>query len=789
MGMKLNPLTGNFDLVSIGKGRGATLTVAASDATALEKAQADYICDGTADEAEINTAITAANAANGGTVHLTSGEFIINTSILPLPNANIVGEGYGTHLNMTRTDLSRAVISINPNSTQGGSAALDTIIDYNIIIRDLRIEGAGKTLYGTLPNQRGIFGYCAKGITIQNCYVSDTSSSGIALQQCPEYKISHCTVHDVGYNCIGNGEQLAKDCIVTDNLLYNSGVGFCGIEVNGSDKIIVANNVIYGCSYGVRCFSGSEGVIGRDIVISSNYIYNCGLRGIYILNTYEVNVFNNNVKHITGGITSVTVTDGGSGYSNNPTISIATGAGSGADLTANLTGGVITSVTVNSGGSGYVLADLIVTGATGQGAILKPTITAGAIASVEVINGGASYTSPVITVSPGVGGGFEAVATVVAGEITAITVTNSGYGYPASASVVVTITDGTGTGATATAVSATSGYGGIDLENATRCTINGNEIAFCASNGIYLQRSTWNAINSNTIHDNRLIDTSSDGIKLADKNSIASSYNSFVGNKCYDTAWYGASRQRYGINLIGAADYNNIIANDLQGNQTGAFGNTSTGTANTIRFNNGSTTNTDYNAHSILYATTDDTPAVLTVGEQTIVGRITDGNITALTVAQLQTLLLSAALPENVSITLDTALSADGKYSGITEAGTAGAALAFGDIVYLAAADSRWELAKADVAATSSGKIGICVLAAASDGDATTILLHGKVRADTAFPALTIGAPAYISAATAGDITATAPSGTTDFVVRSIGYGNTADELYFKPDNFYLELV
>ena len=65
---------------------------------------------------------------------------------------------------------------------------------------------------------------------------------------------------------------------------------------------------------------------------------------------------------------------------------------------------------------------------------------------------------------------------------------------------------------------------------------------------------------------------------------------------------------------------------------------------------------------------------------------------------------------------MDTALSADGKYCGIVEAGVAGTTLAFGDIVYLAVADSRWELTDASAQATAFGKIGICVLAAAGDG-------------------------------------------------------------------------
>ena len=148
----------------------------------------------------------------------------------------------------------------------------------------------------------------------------------------------------------------------------------------------------------------------------------------------------------------------------------------------------------------------------------------------------------------------------------------------------------------------------------------------------------------------------------------------------------------------------------------------------------------------------------------------------------------NATLSENTNIVLDTVLSADGKYCGIVETGTAGAVLAFGELVYFAVADSKWELAKADVAATSFGKLGIVVVGG-NENDTVTILLFGNVRADAKFPALTVGAPVFISAANAGLITSTAPTGTTDFVVRIIGDGNTANELFFNPDNTYLELA
>jgi hypothetical protein len=47
----------------------------------------------------------------------------------------------------------------------------------------------------------------------------------------------------------------------------------------------------------------------------------------------------------------------------------------------------------------------------------------------------------------------------------------------------------------------------------------------------------------------------------------------------------------------------------------------------------------DYDANTILAATADNTPAALTVTEQTLVGRITAGNIAALSATQVRTLL------------------------------------------------------------------------------------------------------------------------------------------------------
>jgi hypothetical protein len=144
-------------------------------------------------------------------------------------------------------------------------------------------------------------------------------------------------------------------------------------------------------------------------------------------------------------------------------------------------------------------------------------------------------------------------------------------------------------------------------------------------------------------------------------------------------------------------------------------------------------------------------------------------------------------LGENTAIALDPAGSADGKYTGITVTGTAGYAQTYGDLVYLDPTDSRWEKTDANSAAAADGdargNVGFVVVAGAADGNACTILLQGIIRADAAFPALTVNNPVYISE-TAGAVTQTKPT-TTDAVIRCIGFALTADEINFNPSSDY----
>ena len=54
-----------------------------------------------------------------------------------------------------------------------------------------------------------------------------------------------------------------------------------------------------------------------------------------------------------GGVTAITVTDGGSGYAEPPVVTLVGGEGSGATAEALVTNGVVTQINVLTPGSGY----------------------------------------------------------------------------------------------------------------------------------------------------------------------------------------------------------------------------------------------------------------------------------------------------------------------------------------------------------------------------------------------------------------------------------------------------
>jgi len=154
-------------------------------------------------------------------------------------------------------------------------------------------------------------------------------------------------------------------------------------------------------------------------------------------------------------ISSITITNAGSGYTTPPTVTIS-GDGVGATAVATISPmGVISGIAVDTAGSGYNPAATAVTiTGDGSGATAYALVNAvtGAIDGIVVSNGGSGYTAATVDIN-GDGSGATATATITPGlgDVTDITLTSVGSGYTA-ATVAIAPPPGAGVQATADAV-------------------------------------------------------------------------------------------------------------------------------------------------------------------------------------------------------------------------------------------------------------------------------------------------------------------------------------------------
>jgi hypothetical protein len=144
-----------------------------------------------------------------------------------------------------------------------------------------------------------------------------------------------------------------------------------------------------------------------------------------------------------GGVTSVYVLFGGSGYAVNDVITIVHPSGTSASvIVATVNGsGSILSTQVLAGGSGYepVEATAVITHPSGAGFTGTVLTNSGVVTGVSISSGGFGYQDlePTLDISTTSGSGAEFSFTISAGVITAINVVDGGSGYSQSDTVTV----------------------------------------------------------------------------------------------------------------------------------------------------------------------------------------------------------------------------------------------------------------------------------------------------------------------------------------------------------------
>ncbi len=242
----------------------ATIVVAASDS--LNKAAANYVCDGVADNVEIQAAIDAL-PAGGGEVVLLEGNYTGG-------NISIVKS------KVTLRSLGRAIYTLTNGTndhiiTIGDNATLYT----NIRILDLYLKGNGANQGA--GEYIGIYLTYVEDFVIKGNIIEDTQSHGIFTGRTavPIYAamgiISENKLKDIGKNAIGgtNGKGIIAKLISNVNIVNNV-IDYCKAEgiwtSNGYLLNIEGNNIsniTEGGSAGIRVSYSSYkiSIIGNNI--------------------------------------------------------------------------------------------------------------------------------------------------------------------------------------------------------------------------------------------------------------------------------------------------------------------------------------------------------------------------------------------------------------------------------------------------------------------------------------------------------------------------------------------
>lgn len=246
-------------------GRTATYVVAASNAPAHVKAQADYVCDGVNDQVEIQAAIDAlpsTTLVNNGVVQLSQGSFNISNTISINKSMTLTGMG-----------LTSTIIQLAANTNKTMIQTSESVILYGVTISNLYLNGwkanqtAGHGIY--LQGASGSF-----GARVQNVGILNTKESGITT------KIQSSWILDNYINACG-AQGIAVSTYAYTTMVRGNYVQSCRTEgiYSGSSETKIISNEVWDCTNrGLYLYLATKiEVIGNDF--GTNGLYGIGIGG------------------------------------------------------------------------------------------------------------------------------------------------------------------------------------------------------------------------------------------------------------------------------------------------------------------------------------------------------------------------------------------------------------------------------------------------------------------------------------------------------------------------------
>jgi len=207
---------------------------------------ADYICDGTADNVQIQAAIDDLNTAGGGVILIKTGTYNLSDRVNFNNNIHITGEGETTIINLVADLNNEGAFESNQKS--------------DISIENLKISYTGAT---SIYYASGIYFKRSNRIKIKNLYITGFGRDGITIG-----------------NAAGDNDpsHYCQDALIENNYIKdngkNSGVSGNGISITHAKNVYIINNTIDDFSlFGIDL----EGSYLVNIAVSKNNITCSGI--------------------------------------------------------------------------------------------------------------------------------------------------------------------------------------------------------------------------------------------------------------------------------------------------------------------------------------------------------------------------------------------------------------------------------------------------------------------------------------------------------------------------------
>ena len=275
---------------------GRHIFIASSTSSAARIAGADYVCDGTADEVQINAAIVVieAGVALGSTIELDAGTFTTSAAItITEAGLRLLGQYSGTRIkpangsthNIIECNVNTANqkslciehIKFDGNRTGGATGRLFRNDVGNKAMQDINFEHSG--FYSCGSTSAAVLIEDPYGSIVEDCAFE--FNAGAALEYVAVGGGANLDAKIIGSKFLDNeGDGLVigssiKDVKVINNTFTIYNVGKYGINCAGEGCIFMGNNIWLSDDLGTVTPTGGTGIFlnGNDNIFSYNKVW------------------------------------------------------------------------------------------------------------------------------------------------------------------------------------------------------------------------------------------------------------------------------------------------------------------------------------------------------------------------------------------------------------------------------------------------------------------------------------------------------------------------------------